>query len=644
MEKQEKIDFGKKAILVSRVSTPDQCLSQDLMPQLKDLEKWAKDLKFEKFYPIGTTESGFLKEDDKQGWNLVVDILKKDPSCKVIICTEISRLSRLEPILIYIRDYLCEHKIQLLIKDIGFSLLDEYGNADAGKKLIFSLFASLASSEMATKKERFKRALKEYRKLGYSIGGKELFGYTRVYNNDLGGNKKRSYYIENEIEAEEIRTIFKWYAYGIDGDMHKSSIFRITRECIARGMSKYLHSRRNVNKCLKEEAYTGFKKTKNKKKNPEYWNYKQLDKPKYIECEEYECKYYQIVKPSLFNEVQELMKKRNSHNVLDNDNFVDKSNKHTTILSKLLVCPCCGKFLVGEYRIHNSIIKHTYRCAYSRGTIHICSNKTAPSMVLLDSAVWAYVKSTITFIVSQKNILSAQQSVDDLKLSIARLREKSNQYENEIDIASVVFTNKMRLSNTEERKKKAQLEYEQKLKTIERERKAYEKDIIEKERQILKFEKQNKSISEFVDTDISFIENNKSEMYNYIHLLIDKITPVYNDKQYTCLKIKTFKNSGNKGFYLDFNHSNIKNNDIDTDYLLINKIDSNRIKLKLISGKVGWNSNINKFVRNPYGADIGSIEDFFSADFNIPSFIDVEDLKYNRLNFYENDKVNKETE
>ena len=145
MDEQKKIDFGKKAILVSRVSTPDQCLSQDLMPQLKDLEKWARDvLKFNKFYPIGTTESGFLKEDDKQGWNLVVDILKKDPSCKVIICTEISRLSRLEPILIYIRDYLCEHKIQLIIKDIGFSLLDEYGNADAGKKLIFSLFASLA--------------------------------------------------------------------------------------------------------------------------------------------------------------------------------------------------------------------------------------------------------------------------------------------------------------------------------------------------------------------------------------------------------------------------------------------------------------------------------------------------------------------
>lgn len=636
-EPLQKIDFGNKAILISRVSTPEQCLSQDLMPQLNDLKKWAKTLGYKYFYPIGTTESGFLKEDKKQGWNLVIDCLKKDPSCKVIICTEISRLSRQEVVLQYIKDYLLEHKIQLLIKDIGFALFDEFGKADAGKKLIFSLFASLASSEMATKKERFKRALKEYRKLGYSIGGKELFGYTRVYDGELGGNKKRGKYTINKEEAKEIQTIFKWYAYGIDGDIHKSSIFRITKECIARGMSKYLHSRRNVNKCLKEEAYTGFKRTKNKKKNPEYWNYKQLDKPKYIECEEYECAYPQIIERTLFNEVQELMEKRNSHNNLDNDKYVDKSNKHTTILSKLLVCPCCGKYLVGQYRVRNNNIRHTYRCTYSRGAVHICSYKVAPSMVMLDSAIWAYVKSTAKYIISKKENQSAQKNVDELKQSIKRLKKKKNQFDDDIDIASDVYSRKMKHSENKERKKEVLDEYEQKLKEIERQRKAYDKDITDKERLLFFLEEKNKKMNEFVDRDMAYIESNKAEMYKYIHTLIESIIPIYNDEQYTCLNIKTFKEKGNKEYYLDFKRPS--KYFTDNEFLLINKKDRNRIKLKVLSGGIQWNSTLLRFEYNNSGGK-GTIEDFFSTDFEIRSDVLIEELQYNRLDFYEEDKVN----
>lgn len=639
MDKKKKIDYGKTAILISRISTPEQCLSQNLMPQLNDLKEWAKELGFKNFYPIGTTESGFLKEDDKQGWNLVTDYLEKNPSCKVIICTEISRLSRLEPILLLIRDYLCEHQIQLLIKDIGFSLLDEYGNADQGKKLIFSLYASLASSEMATKKERFKRALKDYRKLGYSIGGKELFGYTRVYDNKLIANKKKARYIENPIEADEIRKIYNWYAYGIDNDERYPSVFRITRECIARGMSKYLHSKRNVNKCLKEEAYTGYKKTKNKKKNPEYWNYKQLDKPKYIECDEYECTYPTIIEKPLFDYVKELMKKRNSHNIIDSDKYVDKSSKHTTILAKLILCPECGKYLVGQYRISKGLIKHSYRCAYSRGTVHVCSNKTAPSMVLMDSAIWAYVKSSIKFIVSKKNIHSTLQRIEDLQLSIDRLKEKNRQYDNEIDTASTIFSNKMRYANNEEYKEKAKKEYKQKLRNIERERLTFIKDIRQKEKQLHELEKHNTSMSVYLDKDITNIENNKLEMYNYIHLIIKSITPLFNDRQYTCLLIETFKEEGNKDFFLDFNHSPKKKLS-DTDYLLINKKDSNRIKLKTISGKIQWDSASKSFIQcnedTSYKVNIG---DLFSTEYKKSSFVSVEDLDYKRLRFYDEDIV-----
>ena len=41
-------------------------------------------------------------------------------------------------------------------------------------------------------------------------------------------------------------------------------IKKITLECIKRGFPKYTHSKRNINKLLKEEGYVGEKTTNNK--------------------------------------------------------------------------------------------------------------------------------------------------------------------------------------------------------------------------------------------------------------------------------------------------------------------------------------------------------------------------------------------
>ena len=113
-------NFGTKAVIVARVSTP----SQQSSPQLQDLEEYAHQLGYSEVKPFGTTESGFLETDDKQGWNLVVDFFETHPDYKVLICTELSRLSRLESTLFVIRDYLIANNIQLIVKDISFSLFD----------------------------------------------------------------------------------------------------------------------------------------------------------------------------------------------------------------------------------------------------------------------------------------------------------------------------------------------------------------------------------------------------------------------------------------------------------------------------------------------------------------------------------------
>lgn len=123
-----KYDFGKKCVCVGRVSTAVQSQTA----QIRDLEEFAKDLGYEDVQMFFTTESGFLEYDDKQGWNLVSDYFDNHPDYKVLICPEISRLSRREHILHKIKDYLIDKKIQLIIKDIKFTLFNEWGEIPKG--------------------------------------------------------------------------------------------------------------------------------------------------------------------------------------------------------------------------------------------------------------------------------------------------------------------------------------------------------------------------------------------------------------------------------------------------------------------------------------------------------------------------------
>lgn len=67
-------------------------------------------------------------------------------------------------------------------------------------------------------------------------------------------------------ESECIKTLYDWYLNGVNGDKTKCSVRKLTLECIAHNFPTYLHSTRNVNKTLKEEAYTGYKITNNRRK------------------------------------------------------------------------------------------------------------------------------------------------------------------------------------------------------------------------------------------------------------------------------------------------------------------------------------------------------------------------------------------
>ena len=535
-----KYDFGSKCVCVGRVSTS----SQSQTAQINDLKVFAQSLGYKEVQPFFTTESGFLEYDEKQGWNIVVDFFETHPDYRVLICTEISRLSRKEAILFKIKDYLIEHKIQLVIKDINYFLFNEWGEVPKGNDIVFALYASLADSEMRQKKERFQRGLKEYRQLGYSIGGKVLFGYERYYEQKNGKNRSR--YRINEKEAEEIITIYKWYAYGIDGDLSRTSILSITRECIERGFSRYLHSKRNVNKCLKEDAYSGQKITHNRVKNPAYWNYKKSNEPKYLEARSYICTYPPIFtgeNSALIDKVRERLKENNSK-LVGGSVPVDKSRAHTTILSKLLVCPGCGSYLSGEYtrkidsRGEKPVLRYsyTYRCANARGRINNCQFKSAISMITLDSVIWHYCRVVALQVVKEESKEEKETRVKEIEAKIANVKTRIEEfnYEGRVRTEETIFRSKAGRLGPRGDFDAIVKEYEARLAAIDKEINGYEKRLIELEEE----KEAAKNSKSFYDLNQrNAIPANKKLLYQHIHKVIKSIGVVCSTKDYVILKV-----------------------------------------------------------------------------------------------------------
>ena len=507
---------AKKAIILARVST----IEQEYEAQISDLKKYAANLGYTDFKIVANKESGFKSFDKREGFDEVIKIIESGEGYNTIICTELSRLSRNEVVLQQIKEYLKTNKIQLIVKDAAFFLLDENGNINSNTNMVFSIFASMAASEMQ-KIKRFLRARKALAAEGYSQGGKELFGYTRVFDE----TRRKSTYVINEEEKAQIIDIFNKYIN------ETISIRDLTLYCIAKGYSKYLHSKRNVTKLLSEEAYTGYKVTHNRRKNAEYFNYGNLDAPKYIECDSREMKYPQIISKNLFELAQQ--KKR------DNRANADKSSKNITILSKLIRCANCGRYLTADYRMRGRIMAHTYRCS-QRHTVNDCSNKSSYSLTLLDSVIWQFVKANVTNLVTRLNSENNDQKQKDIKTYIENINAQIQRVVDGIKTAKKIFEIDRKIDPDY-----AISTYAKKCEDI-----AKEKELLERERDsyALKLERIKASKKIDVEKDIKAriieIESNRQLLSDYIHQLISEIRIISNNPSYLVAEVDAVEDLG----------------------------------------------------------------------------------------------------
>lgn len=504
----------KFAILLVRVSTMGQ--SND--PQTDDLKKYANSLGYNQLKIIETKESGLADLDKKIGTNQLFTFIKENPKYNVVFSTEISRIGRRQSVLHQIKEWLVKNKIQLFVKDVGYSLFDENGKVTIAGDMMFSLYGLFAESEIKQKKDRFRRAKQSLMEMGYSIPGKLLFGYKRVK-----GDRDKNTYVLDPVNSKVVRTIFNWYINGIDKSEKNVSIRRITIECVKKGFPKYTHSKRNVNKLLKEEGYTGEKITNNKRKNT---NYEEGGSEEKYFITNNKIKYPIIIDRETFDLAQLCLLQRNSK--------ADKSNKHITLLSQLIKCEKCENHYSGNYRNVNGYDRSSYRCS-SRSGMKFCKNTKSIGMPLIDSVIWSLIKTDFYLLSKVISNYNPNTEVEPLKNSIRLLEQRITQIDDEVlslsesmkgfrnfkNISGVEFINTIT----------------SRLHKLDKERNRLENQISKDQMSLMSNEIDFSNLFSSVKPNLDIIEKSKELLKKYINLFISKIKITFQGTRYTIIEV-----------------------------------------------------------------------------------------------------------
>ncbi|MBC5836771.1 recombinase family protein [Flavobacterium muglaense] len=562
------------AILLVRVSTE----IQDYQAQIYDLEQYGKSLGYTHFKVIETKETAFADLSQKVGTNQMFQFQEQNPEYNTILITELSRLARRQSILHQIKEHCENNQIQIYIKDLNFKLLDDDGKINQQSEMIFTLYGMFSESEVKQKLERFQRKRKELMAQGLSIGGKILFGYDRFLIPEINKNTL----ILNDEQATIVRQIFNWYLNGLTSTNNPTivnpSIKSISIECVKRGCHKYTHSKRNVNKLLKEQAYTGEKVTNNKRKNPKFGIVSNA--PEYL-VSSTKIKYVPIIDVDTFEKVQAKLKS----NIINSD----KETKHITLLSKILNCPACGRKLGGNYRIRKDGAKNSYRCTSRTDTQSCSSVGKSLSMNLIDSAVWQLIKLDLPALSKKINEINPDEYLLEMDNHLSNLIQREKEIQNNIDENVAILKSVGKLSSagvltlietTGKKIEKLENDYNK----IQQEKSKIESN------KLLIFDKQG-DVESIINDNLSTIESDKELLKKYINIFIDDINIIQHNVQYTVLEL-IIKDGTTYGLLTNpeiYSQRNCKN--IEVNYLIIDKKITQQPKISFM--KVSGNVDIN---------------------------------------------------
>lgn len=155
----------KKVVLFIRKST----LIQEYEHQENILIETCQKNSWEIIDTIRETISGTKKNEEREGiTQLKKVVLQKKPD--MVVCWEISRISRTSLGFHQLLSFLTENKVSLYIQNLNLHTLDENGNENHITGLILSLMAEIARMETITLRTRVKVSLKNLKDKGITLG------------------------------------------------------------------------------------------------------------------------------------------------------------------------------------------------------------------------------------------------------------------------------------------------------------------------------------------------------------------------------------------------------------------------------------------------------------------------------------------
>lgn len=254
--------MSKKCICLIRVSTQQQLLEGQ---REKVIENAIADgyLK-EEIQVVEAKESAIkLKEEQRETLNEMKQLINDYPSIESVYVFAIDRLARKVSTILSVKDYLLEHKINLVfLNPHRLSTLRQNENKefveDELTSMMLLFLAYGAEMEMKLKQARMKVAkeiLRNNNKLGF---GRPLFGYVKTKDKSV---------VVDEVYGDVVRNIY--YEYTINN----KTMYDVYKELVVKGIFK--EKKRNaakntIRRILENNAYYGDYSRDDKTNNIKY--------------------------------------------------------------------------------------------------------------------------------------------------------------------------------------------------------------------------------------------------------------------------------------------------------------------------------------------------------------------------------------
>lgn len=342
---------------------------------------------------VGDAGASAIKVDEQYLANLnrVYELIETG-EIESVYCWAVDRIGRTRTHLNYFREFLVNHKVQLVIKNPQLKLLNEDGSENTGVGIAFSVFIEMAVQEMKQKMARFERGKKRNMEEMKSTGGNVPLGYKK---------DKNGYIVIDDTTKGLVELIFKLFNSG------KYSTQSLAKELNSRGYRSQKgneFNNRSIAIILKNKSYTG----------------------SYTDDKGRVHNFPQIISNEEFDKVKP---------ILDSNNIKQgKTTKHNYFAIKLIKCKCGSNYCATKtsYTCAGNLFRN--RVGYKH--LSTCTNPTSISFNNLDGILWQLTKEFLIEEIEKGDTKLAeetQEQISVLEQKISVLEDKMKLYDKKIE-------------------------------------------------------------------------------------------------------------------------------------------------------------------------------------------------------------------